>query len=223
MTRDIPEAILQAFVDGTLSSQEQARVREAMLLNPTICKKIHELRRIQARTRHTPVVPTPPCRSRQVARLAWTAALCTLLMTVGFITGLSLNPRDFHFSEVATLTGIEPDLNRAILYVDAADPAKFTTLLRRAETLVKRLTEVEIIANDDALDLLRLETSPYPARVKRMLRDHTNLKFIACANAIRQLETHGVQPTLLDGVVRNETAIDHVVRRLQEGWTYVKI
>jgi hypothetical protein len=46
---------------------------------------------------------------------------------------------------------------------------------------------------------------------------------VACANTIKRLQEKGVDVPLIDRTHARETAIDHVVARLRNGWTYIKI
>ena len=43
------------------------------------------------------------------------------------------------------------------------------------------------------------------------------------ANTIKRLKEQGVDVLLIDRTHARETAIDHVVERLRDGWTYIKI
>ncbi len=56
-----------------------------------------------------------------------------------------------------------------------------------------------------------------------MMDKYDNLTFVACANTIKRLKEQGVDVLLIDRTHASETAIDHVVERLQAGWTYIKI
>ena len=62
-----------------------------------------------------------------------------------------------------------------------------------------------------------------PDRVRKMMDKYDNLTFVACANTIRRLREQGVDVLLIDRTHASETAIDHVIGRLQAGWTYIKI
>jgi intracellular sulfur oxidation DsrE/DsrF family protein len=82
---------------------------------------------------------------------------------------------------------------------------------------------VEVVANAGGVDLMRADKSPFVQRVRALQQQYSNLHFIACANAIRNLRHNGVDVSLLDGVQSGETAVDHIVDRLQHGWRYVKV
>jgi intracellular sulfur oxidation DsrE/DsrF family protein len=56
-----------------------------------------------------------------------------------------------------------------------------------------------------------------------MMDRYDNLSFVACANSIKRLREQGVDVLLIDRTHTRETAIDHFIERLQQGWTYIKI
>jgi len=56
-----------------------------------------------------------------------------------------------------------------------------------------------------------------------MMDKYDNLTFVACANTIERLRARGVDVHLIDRTHARSTAIDHVISRLREGWTYIKI
>ena len=83
--------------------------------------------------------------------------------------------------------------------------------------------ELEVIANAGGLDLFREEASPYAMRIQQLSEQYPNVKFIACTNAIERLREKGIEPHLIKSVHRGPTALDQVVKRMNDGWTYIKI
>jgi intracellular sulfur oxidation DsrE/DsrF family protein len=127
----------------------------------------------------------------------------------------------------APLVAQQQESGNILLHLDQSDPARFAAVLDYAEAfLAERAAggaRVEVVANAGGIDLLRSGGSVYTDRVLSLQRKYGNLQFIACANAIRNLRNQGDDISLLNGVHGGETAVDHIVGRLQQGWRYVKI
>ena len=84
-------------------------------------------------------------------------------------------------------------------------------------------TQVEVVANSGGVDLMRSGVSPFEYRVRALSEQYSNLHFVACMNSLRNLRRTGIEPVMLDDVHTGTTAVDHVVKRLQDGWTYRKV
>ena len=98
--------------------------------------------------------------------------------------------------------------------------------LQHAEQLLEEAGEdevrqVEIIANERGIDLLRSDITPYIREIST-LQDR-DVVFYACSRTIERLEQQGVQVLLVPHTNAEYTALDRVVTRMQEGWVYEKI
>ena len=119
--------------------------------------------------------------------------------------------------------------SNVILHLNSADPVKFKVALDRSEELLQsrrregREFRLEIIANKGGVELLRRDRSPFPQRVEALMAKYDNVTFMACANALRQLEEQGVKVDLLPGIKTDHTAIDKIINRLEQGWSYLRV
>jgi intracellular sulfur oxidation DsrE/DsrF family protein len=83
---------------------------------------------------------------------------------------------------------------------------------------------VEVVAHGDGLDVLRTQLSAHRARVQAMADHYQNLTFVACQNTIDRLQVEqGVEVVLLPQARLTESGVDHVVRRQQQGWVYIRV
>ena len=80
---------------------------------------------------------------------------------------------------------------------------------------------VEIIANEQGLNLLRSDVTQFASEIS-LLQAH-DVVFYACSKTIQRLEERGVAVQLVPHAIADYTALDRVVLRMQEGWTYEKI
>jgi len=85
-----------------------------------------------------------------------------------------------------------------------------------------RKVHVEIVANQTGLDILRADKSAYSMRLERLRAAYPNLTYIACHQTADRLSEKGVKVTLLPGVQFAPTALDEIVKRMQQGWVYIR-
>jgi intracellular sulfur oxidation DsrE/DsrF family protein len=160
----------------------------------------------------------PPGRGRMLQRRWLAAALAASLSTVIVSFGAGL------------LSYRCADSNRAekiLLHLDNPEPERFGVVLNYAEAFLRQHGEagarVDVVANAGGIELLRKGVSPYETRMLRLMRQYPNLHFVACANSVRQLQATGNEVLMITDVHSDATAVDHIVSRLGEGWSYRKI
>lgn len=116
------------------------------------------------------------------------------------------------------------------MHVTSDDPYRLKALLDEAESVLQQYENknqkvaIQILANSKGLNLLRDDKSPYAKRIADMNKRYKNIAFVACAKAIKRLETeHGLDVKLLPNTKIAPSAISEVLQRQKEGWTYIKI
>lgn len=227
MKPQIDELTLNAFVDGQLDSGSRRAVLEAMEQDTSLREQVAGLRRAKdwMQAGFNTAQPATPARpDRGISRLSLkygiaASLVAALIGLTGAFTGyLAGSQQQVAFTE-------NPD--QVLLHLDESDPARFQAVLDYAENFLEKHhnsgTRVEVITNAGGVDLLRTGTSPYQARIEQMLNRYDNLEFIACSNALRNLRAMGVEAHLLKGVEHDRTAVDHIVRRLRDGWSYRRV
>ena len=223
----IDELTLNAFVDGQLDADSRRAVLEAMEQDPALREQVAGLRRAKdwMQAGFNTAQPATPARpDKTVSRLGLkygiaASLVAALIGLTGAFTGyLAGSQQQVAYAE-------NPD--QVLLHLDESDPARFQAVLDYAESFLEKHhnsgARVEVIANAGGVDLLRTGTSPYQARIEQMINRYDNLEFIACSNALRNLRAMGVETRLLDEVEQDRTAVDHIVRRLRDGWSYRRV
>lgn len=222
---------LNAYIDGELDSETQNAILGALDHDNRLRERICALRYTNDWMRAgygnaTPAHREPPRRiiSRQYlnSRLAASFIALAIGLVSGGVFGYIYADKDSAATHAATQT----DPNKIVLHISDAEPEHFQQLLNYAESFLEqhrnRGVLVDVVANAGGLKLLQ-DTSPYSERVTALRKAHPNVQFIACMNALRNLRKQGIEPNLLDGIHTDTTAIDHIVERLQQGWTYHRI
>lgn len=227
-TPEFSDDELHAFIDGQLDPVGRKRLLAAMEADPQLREQVCELRRTKEWMHLAFEEARPPRRHaerpRRRMRLGGIAAGLVFL-AVSFIAGWSLRPVPEAGVNSVVLQDVVASQYRVVLHIAEADPNKFEAVLDDAEQLLRQYREqgieVEVLANSGGLELLRVDVSPYADRVARMMNEYDNLSFIACSNAVKRLKQG--QKLMINGTHTDITAIEHVIRRLREGWSYIKV
>lgn len=219
---------LHAFVDRQLDSEQERRVLAAMDDNAEIRDQVARLRSAKdwMRTGFSDAEPQQQAPAPNTRRPRCGPGIAASLLAVIFAVSGGLV--GYFYGEHQPLQLAQAtDQQRIILHLEESNPKTFAAVLDYAETFLTeqhaRGAKVEVVANASGIDMMRVGGSPYAERMQTLTRRFANLHFIACANAIHNMRKQGIPVTVLDDVDAGETAVDHIVKRLRDGWSYVKV
>ncbi|BAZ94985.1 hypothetical protein TspCOW1_32040 [Thiohalobacter sp. COW1] len=224
---------LHAYIDGELAADRKQALLEAMECDGALASRVCELQRTKQWMQSAFEDAEPPAErcevsakhSRWVSRCGMAASV--LLLLAAFAAGWLARPVQMPDLYSAMIENIETSGYRVVLHIDEADPRKFEQVLLQSERLLgeyrDRGIQVEILANSSGLDLLRADTSPYAQRIASILNRYENFRLVACNNAVDRLRESGITPVFFEGTRTDESAVEHAVRRLREGWSYIKV
>lgn len=223
---------IHAFVDGQLEGLDRARFLADLEKDANLRDQVSELQRMKEYVVHAfEDVPSPARRhTTGIRRFDWIGAgiAATVLLGVGFTAGrVTLPTADFPVNTISVSAPVQQDAQRMIIHVSESDPINFTDTLDRAERLLheyeQRGIRVEVIANAGGVDLLRADVSTHLDRVQAMAASYDNLRFVACSNTMDRLNRQGIEAPLVPGTYVAPSAVEHIVERLQDGWTYIRV
>jgi hypothetical protein len=220
---------LNALADGSLDASQSESLLEEIEQDAELRESLCDIHRLKDMVRYAYAECEPPQRQRRLTdryRLgASVAAAALVLFSLGFVGGRLSLPNDplapFELTQVVS----QP--NKVVLFVGNSDNAKFRQALDRAEQLLNRFhgqgVEVNLVASAGGIDLLRKASSPYLRRIRDLGDSYAALQFVACNNTIAKLVREGKDAALVENAVIKPSAVQFVVERLQQGWSYVAI
>lgn len=240
---DTDDPRVHAFIDGQMDAEEKRRFLQELAGDAKLQEQVCQLRGLKEYVGHAYEIQELPGKSGQACRsgrhIVKTGMAAMLLLGFGFTLGWLSHGQHSSLGQSAAfeaeIAAYNDDVDRALaqtqerilLHIGQADHAKFEDVLDQAERLLRTYREknirVEVIANAGGLDLVRQDASPYAARIREMMMDHDNLRFVACANAIEQLRHEGVETILVENTKVAPSAVEHIIDRIHEGWVYIKV
>jgi len=230
---------LNALVDGQLDRFEADRVFEAIRSDPELERRVGELRQMKELVRHAyqhePLAGSED-RRRKPRNSRWMAVAAIALIALGVgagWTGHAWQQRDGEndFSWLVHRAGAVAPVaadNRVVLHVNSSASDRVSAMLDDAEGMLRaaraagRPVAIEILADNTGLDVLRIDVPGPSGRLALLRTENPNLTLVACGQTIERLRERGVVVQLLPQTVVATSALDEVVKRIHEGWTYVR-
>ena len=235
---DLPCDLINAFVDGELSSEERARLLEAADERSEIADHICQIRMMKDMLRVAyQDLPSPARKGRsRWSSASWLAqaAAAVLLLTLGGSAGWYANA-ELATSALPELAAhalrIDParaDTAHVLLHISTADARRVGAALSGAEELLASYQRdhkplvVEVIVNAEGIQILRADTSAYVARIRDLTRRYSNISFVACSRSLERLHLKGTQVHLIKEAHVIPEALDAIIHRLKQGWIYIQ-
>lgn len=238
---------LNAFVDDELGSEEKNQMFLVLGDDEGLNRAVCETRKLQDMLRYAyrePPSPPPPAQQPRRRTRLTDAVAASFLLLFGALIGWfshshghgivsSQHPvyvqQDLDAFQTVQLLSARGKQQNVILHITTANPNKLRYALTEVDDLLRSSKQrgvpirVEVVANGNGLSLLRAKVSPYPQLTEELIHSYSNLTVMACANALAQLRSEGVDTRLLPNVSTTKSALERVVERLQEGWLYIKV
>lgn len=226
------EQILHAYVDNELSRDDRRRTLLRIESDEAVSKQVCEMQRTKEWVKFSFADEKAPTRTLpKTTGSSWGAgifrAVASVLVMVAAFTAGWLGHSFQSGEERLAVAAIEPESRHVILHIGESDDTRFSALLERAEQMLDAYTaagiEVEVVTNAGGLDMVRTSSSSHVDTIRNMIARYDNVRFIACSKGLNRLRQQGHDVELIQGVSSDEPAADHLIQRLTEGWTLIKI
>lgn len=121
-------------------------------------------------------------------------------------------------------------INKVLIHLTDDKSSQVGAALDEIEALMRHYREsqqtahVEVVMNGRGLDLVRTDTTIHATRIAKLQREYHNLTFAACQNTIERLQREqNIAIRLLPGVIIIDSGMAEIMRRQNQGWTYLQV
>ena len=119
--------------------------------------------------------------------------------------------------------------HKLALQISDASPDKMNAVLNVAANVSKYYSdkgdevEIEIVAFNAGLNMLRQDKSPVLPRLKSFKQGMPNVTFDACENTLAAMtKAEGKEPPLVDNATRVPAGVVTLIELAEKGWTIVR-
>jgi len=217
---------LNALADGELDTIESESLIQEIRSNPQLQRELCDIHMLKDMVKSAyPEETQPASLSYDKSHFLGAIAASFFILSIGFLVGnWSASPA---LDDGFALSMVDATSGKIVLHIGESDNEKFEQALNQAEQLLKdygkKNMQVDIVTSAGGIDLLRNNTSLHIEKVSTMKRNYDSLAFVACNNTLARLKKEGKPTDLLAAAEVAPSAVQYVVKRLQQGWRYVAI
>ena len=233
----ISEEQLNALLDNELDVEERAHVLAAIDNNPALLARYNELKRLKnlvvSAYIDIPLSKPDINKNRNSVNNKALGMASAALVLFGILIGWTTNAymgkgSDLNFQYVEKLDTSTINGDKILLHINTNDESRVHASLQWAENVLTHSRnnhthlDLEVVVNAEGLNILRVG-SPYADKIATLTQEYENIKFLACGMAKQNAmfrENKNIK--LLPQATDIPAALDQIVNRLQDGWTYLR-
>jgi uncharacterized protein len=128
-----------------------------------------------------------------------------------------------------TAPALAGEHHKLALQISDNNPEKMNAVLNVAANVSKYYSdkgdevEIEIVAFNAGLHMLRADTSPVKQRLRSFKQGMPNVTFKACENTLDSMaRKEGKEPPLVDNAGRVKAGVVELIDLAEKGWTVVR-
>lgn len=123
----------------------------------------------------------------------------------------------------------EEGVHKLVLQITDDNPQKMNTVLNVINNITKHyqeqgeIIEVEVVAFNKGLHMLRADTSPVAKRLKAFQQSMPDVQFSACGNTLQGMaKKEGKEPPLLEVATMVPAGVGRLMELSEAGWTIIR-
>lgn len=218
---------IHAYIDGELSAEEVATFEQKLASNPALkaelCELTHNKR--QLHQYYSRICP-PKQHLPRVSSLHSLSRMAASIILGAFLGSASLYSYQLitHQASVPTFAQSYSADSNFVVHLDTNQPDKLAATLEKARYLLdsQPSAKVQIVTNHEGIQLFDA-TQASSQQIMQLLSQYDNLHLMACQRTVERLKKQGEKFELLQKVRADSPAVDEVVAKMKQGWTYIKI
>lgn len=230
---------LNAFIDNELDAVASARVHQAVQRDAATAARLRRLRQVHQLSRLAYADPPAPKGRRHPSPVLGRQRVASIVLAIAcLVAGVALGswfeddnagspaPARLHNLADVDMEGLHA--NRLLLHINTRQPSRVEAALATVEQLLQREDnghqpiQLEVVTSANGLAVLR-KNSRYAQRIHRIAQRHGNVQFLACGITTQNAHLRERRPIdLLQDARLVDAALEQILRRLQQGWLYIR-
>lgn len=228
MKHSIENFQLHAYLDGELTHQECVEIEQALEHDAELRNKLERFSLLKHNIKKSYLdLPVPELKSSLVkkekkSRFIPKSAAASLFL--GLILGAGFSNYSAN-SSLSTTVVEQQQSSKYLVHLDSKDIQKQKEALRKIDELFaesNQQVEVDLISNFHGVELLDVN-NPNNIELQSLLNRYEHLTVFACKRALERAHKEGKPFDLMKSAVQDQPAIDRLAKRLNSGWSYIKI
>jgi len=240
--KDYSDSILNAFIDGELDDREKNHLIADMKIDRALKERVLRLREIRELVQYAYKGISAPERPHQFERRSGVRAInlyvASVVLVIGVLVGwgtqgyFNSGNSLLKFAEITEQNNIitnRENVTRLMIHVTTDDPARLNIMLDETEKLLKQYElnqkdlEMSILTNARGINLV-LASTPFANRLHELSDRYHNITLKACSQTLKRLSKDELgNIELLHEAEVVPSALGEVIKRRQQGWSYIKI
>lgn len=233
----ISDEQLNALLDNELDAGERDCILSALAQDPSLQQRYEQLRQLKymlvSAYQNPPQPVTIPATGRPAQSRIRNTLTSAALLLVGLFGGWQIKhyvdaPVSVNFQYISNIDSANLVDDRILLHISTKDTTRVQAALQTAEKLLissrnqQRPLTLKVVANSEGLNILR-RGSPYAAKISALAAAYDNIKFLACGIAKQNVALKEGKPVVLIPEAKDiPAALEEILTRLEEGWTYIR-
>ncbi len=227
----VSDELLNSFIDHQITNEERQELLALLNRDETLANRVCELQRIKQLTQLAyDDIPAPAGNEQpDIARKRqFPMAASIAIFSLGLLLGLGM-------MQINTRVDLLPSLSAAhaqtkvLVHLTSADVDAGLNTLDNIQQMLQEYAAnqqsvvIEVVANGNGIKLLSNSNRDIARRIAALTERHDNVSFAACKNTIDQIKiTNGRDIQLIPQVKLIDSGIVNVIKRQQQGWTYIR-
>lgn len=227
----ISDELLNSFIDHQITHEERQEILALIKQDKQLADRVCELQHIKEMSKlayqHIPASRLPEKVVIQKRIFPRLAAVITIF-SLGLLLGLAVTQvGPITLSDATTLS--EQSVTKVLVHLTSSDIESGLNTLNNLQLLLQEYqdkqqrVQVEVIANGKGIKFLDAGNKVVSQRIQQLTNLYHNLTIAACRYSIEQLRiSSGQNLQLIPQVKLIDSGVVEVIKRQNEGWTYIR-
>lgn len=229
--RHISDELLNSFIDHQITQEERQEILTLIKQDKKLADRVCELQHLKEMTKlayeHIPASRLPETvvlQKRIIPRIAAVIAIFSL----GLLLGVGVTQVQ-QYSQSSAYIKADNSVTKVLVHLTSSDIDSALNTLNNLQALLQQYADnqqavkVEVIANGKGIQLLSADNKVMSRRINQLTSNYQNLTFAACKYSMQQMRiSKGVSIDLIPQVKVIDSGVVEVIKRQNEGWTYIR-